>query len=477
MAAKTEHVCTACGHRQVKWTGQCPGCGEWQTMEEVVVESNTGFGKKSQQPVKQATVSSLNTHSPADYPKYSTGSSEFDRVLGDGFVPGSLVMLSASPGSGKSTISSQIIDYLASKGKKVLYMAGEESGSQIRLRVERMGLGSSDKVDITNTIELNSLVELLETGYDFAVIDSLQTIYDQNMSAAAGTPSVLKQIGNVLMRVAKQSNITLLIIGHVTKDGTLAGPNHVQHMVDVVLQMEGEQGSPLRILRANKNRFGSTDEIGIFEMTSEGMIDVTDPNMILLGEHSEPLPGAVICPTLEGTRPVFVEVQALAQPVAFQNAPPARRPRGIDKARFDQLLASLQRHSKMHLSLGSKDIYANVSGGLRVDEPAIDLAVCVAVVSAITGKAVKKDLAVWGEVSLLGEVRPVIGEKKRQTEVVRMGMKSLYKEGNKKPVPLSVLLRKALEDQSVIEDISVQSTKSSLPAPESMPKRSEVRNG
>lgn len=350
-----------------------------------------------------------------------------------------------------STLSSMVVDQLAGSGKRVAYIAGEESGEQIRLRTDRLGLTHSAGIDLSNEIEIGAVCSLLASGYDFAVVDSIQTLYDSELSGAPGSVSIVKQVGQALVRTAKESGVAIFLIGHVTKEGNLAGPRHLEHMVDVVLGIEGERVQAYRVLRAQKNRFGSTNEIGVFEMTGKGMLEVSDPTTIFLQDHDQQLSGSVICPTVEGTRPMLVEVQALAQPVAFANAPPLRRARGIDKNRLDMLIAVLQRHGRATLKLGAKDIYVNVSGGLRIEEPAFDLAVCIAIASAASGRPVRKGTSVFGEVSLLGEVRPVSQADRRLVEATKLGWPRVVAggaQGNESVRYLSQAIHAALEKES-----------------------------
>lgn len=456
MASKTEHVCTQCGHVQVKWTGQCPGCGEWNTLEERAAVNASpsskgaakGIAKGAAPQSEPAPVSKLSEHQAADYPRFSAGIGEVDRVLGGGLVPGSAIVLSGLPGSGKSTMMSTTCDFLAESGKNVLYVAGEESAQQIRLRTDRLGLKNSDKIDLTQDCEVGAVCARISSGYDFAVVDSIQTLWDGELSGAPGSVSIVKSVGQALVRTAKESGCAVLIVGHVNKDGNLAGPRHMEHMVDSVLELTGERTESYRILRAQKNRFGATDEIGVFEMTGEGLKEVEDPTAMFLSEHSDATPGSVVCPTLEGTRPLLIETQALASPTHLPT--PMRRARGIDKNRLDMLLAVLSQRSGWHLKLGTRDVYLNVSGGLKVEEPALDLAVCVAVASAASGRPVKKGLAVFGEVSLLGEVRPVQGADRRTNEAKRMGFQTVLAgpgQGTESVKTLKQALNKALEDK------------------------------
>lgn len=323
-----------------------------------------------------------------------------------------------------STISSQLIDILASKGNRCLYVAGEESGEQVRLRVDRLGLGSSDKIDITGETEIGRVCSRLVSGYDFAVIDSIQTMWDEDSTSAAGSVSIIKNVGQALVRTAKDSGVCLLVIGHVTKEGNLAGPQHLSHLVDAVISLEGEQSQGYRILRADKNRFGSTNEIGVFEMTHDGLIEVNNPTSVFLNEHEAGLTGVIVCPVIHGNRPVLTEIQALAEPIP-DHATPARRALGIDKTRLDILVAILNQHSGMKLRLGSRNLYVQVSGGLKVPDPGVDLAVCLAVASAASGRPVKHGWAAFGEVALTGELRPAGQHERRVMEAQKLGWENV----------------------------------------------------
>lgn len=405
-----------------------------------------GIAKGAAPASEPAPVSALGDHKAAEYPRFPSGSEEVDRVLGGGIVPGSAMLLSGQPGSGKSTLMSATCDFLAGQGKRVLYMAGEESPQQIRLRVDRMGLSNSGQIDVTQECEVGAVCARIASGYDFAVIDSIQTLWDGELSGAPGSVSIVKSVGQAMVRTAKESGCSVLIIGHVNKDGNLAGPKHLEHMVDLSMGFEGERSEAYRILRAEKNRFGATDEIGVFEMTGQGLVEVSDPTTIFLAERAEKATGSVVCPTLEGTRPLLIEVQALASPTHLPT--PMRRARGIDKNRLDLLLAVLGQRSGWHLKLGTRDVYLNVSGGLKIEEPALDLAVCAAVASAATGRAVKQGVALFGEVSLLGEVRPVQGADRRTSEARRLGFNTVIAgpgQGTESVKTLKAALSAALE--------------------------------
>lgn len=458
MARNSKFVCTSCGYETITSFGRCPECQEWNSFEEVPVVSANGKGSGSAKAIAKgggtallapAAVTALGDHKALEHPRFPSGNGELDRVLGGGFVPASAVVLGAPPGSGKSTLSSSVIDHLAGQGKRVAYVAGEESGHQIRMRTDRMGLTNVSSVDLITELEVGGVCARLASGYDFAVIDSIQTLYDAELSGAAGSVSIVKQVGQALVRTAKESGVTLLIVGQVNKDGNLAGPRHLEHMVDVVLSMEAGEDA-LRMLRASKNRFGSTDEIGVLEMTAKGLREVTDPTVLFLQDHDETLPGAAICPVVEGARLMMVEVQALADPAPHER-PAMRRAVGVDKNKLDMLIAVLSRRVRtIHgrpLKLHSKDLYVQLSKGLRVQEPALDLALCVAIASAATDCSVKSSTAAFGEVSLLGEVRPVGAPDRRVNEATRLGWKNVIgpaKQGSTEALS-SRQLKRAIE--------------------------------
>ncbi len=456
--AKTIFVCTDCGASQGSWAGQCRQCKSWNTLEEEAAPA-AGSGAGRAKAIAKggaaalsapAPVRRLSEHSPADYPRFSSGSGEVDRVLGGGIVPGSAIVLSAPPGGGKSTLSSALADHLAGQGKKVLYVAGEESGEQIRLRTDRLGLANSHLIDLAAETEVGAICARIASGYDFAVVDSVQTLSDADLTGAAGSVSIVKQVGQALVRTAKESGAAILLIGHVNKDGNLAGPRHLEHMVDAVLELTGERTQGFRLLRAQKNRFGSTSEVGLFELTGSGLVEVQDATAVFLQEHEGSVPGAVVCPTIEGSRPIMVEVQALTSPVSGAAPNAMRRCLGIDKNRLDMMIAVLQRHAGMSLKLGSQDIFVEVSGGMRIEERALDLAVCAAIASAASGRPIRQNTAVFGEVSLLGDVRPAGQADRRTAEASKLGWTRVVagrRQGNVHARSLKTALREILSSE------------------------------
>ena len=457
--AKTEHVCNACGHRQARWAGQCGGCGEWNTLEEQAAASGAnGNGKGVGKAIAKvgsslaapAAVKRLSEHSAADFPRFSSGSGELDQVLGGGIVPGSAMVIAAEPGAGKSTLCSSTCDRLAADGKRVLWVAGEESPSQIRLRTDRMGLENSHLIDVATETEVGAICARISAGYDFVVVDSINTVWDAEREGIPGSTAIVKEVAMALVRTAKETGAAVLIVAHVTKEGSMAGPKHMEHMVDVVLDLAGERTQAFRVLRSIKNRFGSTNEVGVFEMTAKGLEEVTDPTAAFLQEHDERVSGSVICPVAEGTRPMLIEVQALTDPAPHER-PAMRRVQGVDRNRLDMLLAVLNRHSGLLLKTGQQDVYVKLSGGLRVDEPALDLALCVAIASDVTGRPVKQGVAIFGEVSLKGDVRPVAQAERRLAEATKLGWPAVIggpKQGKTSVTSLKQALDAALEPAS-----------------------------
>jgi DNA repair protein RadA/Sms len=373
------------------------------------------------------------------YERVSTGMDEVDRVLGGGMVPGSYIVMGAAPGAGKSTLSTQILAALRDQGKRVGLIAGEESAAQIKMRYQRLGL-STDNIFISSNNNLDEvLADVLALGCDFLVVDSIQTVYTEDASGAEGSVSQVRECGNKLKTIAKDAGISTLLIGQVTKDGTLAGPRHLEHLVDVVLTIEGDDGTPWRILRANKNRFGTIDEIGVFEMTERGMIGVANPSELWMIERPKPEVGAIICPIMQGARPIMIEVQCLAVPSNYAN--PKRSAYGIDQKRVDNLIATLTK--KCGLRLGEHDLYLSLSGGLKGSDPGLDLAICLAIASSYYNVPAREGMAAWGEVSLLGEIRRGVSDKRRRREAEHMGLENLVYNKDGKLFPLIEALRQA----------------------------------
>lgn len=399
--------------------GRCPDCAEWATIvEEPVAPVPAAVRPRTQPAAAPEPLSSIDFTAEQ---RLSTGISELDRVLGGGLVPGSVVLIGGDPGIGKSTLLMQASGNLAGQGTGVLYLSGEESPRQIRMRSRRLGV-DSDLVWVSPETDTGALESLVETtGAGALVIDSIQTMSDPSSPSAPGTVSQVRAAAGQVAAVARLRGIPAFLVGHVTKDGSLAGPRVLEHMVDTVLYFEGDRDSAYRILRAVKNRFGATDEVGIFEMSSAGLVPVENPSAALLSERDEKGAGSVVCPVLEGTRPLLVEVQALAAPTHFPS--PRRMASGVDFNRLLLVLAVLEKRAGVRL--GQADVYANVTGGLRLSEPAADLALAVAVVSSLKDRPVPAGTAVMGEIGLSGEVRGVAQAERRAREAARLGFNRL----------------------------------------------------
>ena len=411
---KTAYVCSECGYQSAKWLGQCPSCKEWNTLEEMTVSAQVK-GIQSVPLGEQAVL--LKDVSMEDTARWSTGYGELDRVLGAGVVEGSVVLAGGEPGIGKSTLFLQVADSLARSGKRVLYISGEESLRQIRLRAQRLGIHSD--LRLLAETEVNSCVTRIhENAPDFVVVDSIQTMYSSRLGPAAGSLSQIKECAALLTREAKTSGTAIFIIGHVTKEGAIAGPRVVEHMVDTVLYFEGERQGTFRILRAVKNRFGSTNEIGVFDMRDDGMHEVENPSGLLLGERAKEASGSCVYPAIEGTRPVLLELQALVSLTSFQM--PRRMAAGLDFGRMALMVAVLEK--RMGLKLYNQDVYLNVAGGMKLNQPAADLAMAASIVSSFRDAPIS-DAVAMGEVGLTGEVRAVGQVEKRLMESSKMGFK------------------------------------------------------
>jgi DNA repair protein RadA/Sms len=405
------YACTACGHRTPKWLGRCPGCGEWNTLDEEAAPRPARNGR-----TRPAAVARLADVETAEGARMPTGIAELDRVLGGGIVPGSLVLIGGEPGVGKSSLLLQALAAASGRGLSTLLVTGEESPAQVRMRAER--LAAAGAIGILAETELEVVLGTIAAERpDVCVIDSVQTLHAADVGSAAGSVAQVREAADRLLRLAKSSGVAIVLVGHVTKDGSVAGPRVLEHLVDAVLQFEGDRYRHLRVLRAVKNRFGSTDEIGIFEMTGAGLVPVADPSSAL-AEDGSAGPGAVLLPAIEGTRPILLEVQALVAPSDL--AMPRRQATGFDRNRLSMLLAVLGRHAG--IALGSSDVFVNVAGGVRVDEPAADLAVALAVVSSHRGRPAAERLACFGEIGLTGRLRPVGHAALRLAEAAKLGV-------------------------------------------------------
>lgn len=390
---KTVFVCSNCGYESSKWLGKCPGCNEWNSFyEEKITKTNDKIGgqaleKKSCKPLK------LNEVIGKENSRVSTGFDELDRVLGGGLVNGSLVLVGGEPGIGKSTLILQICDKIHGEGS-VLYVSGEESAEQIKIRADRLGINNQDLMFLGETDMDVIQTAILDMNPKLVIIDSIQTMYSDEITSAPGTVSQVREITARIMKLCKTNGITTIIIGHVTKEGNIAGPRVLEHMVDTVLYLEGERYFSYRILRGVKNRFGSTNEVGMFEMQNEGMVEITNPSAVLISEREDNPAGSVIVASMEGTRPLLIELQALTTPSIF--GMPRRNANGIDYNRLTLLMAVLEK--KAGLNLGNQDAYVNVVSGMRITEPAVDLGVVVAVASSFKNLSIAKDIVVIGEV-------------------------------------------------------------------------------
>ncbi len=417
---KTVYFCQNCGYESVKWMGQCPGCREWNTfVEETASAKSAGKGtgklKKVQEPV------SLQQIDLQEDERKTSGIDELDRVLGGGIVPGSLVLVGGDPGIGKSTLLLQVCQHLANAGTSVLYISGEESLRQIKLRAQRIGEISSYLQLLCET-NLQTIREIIERKRPEAVIiDSIQTMYDEEISSAPGSVSQVRESTNVLMQIAKGLNVSIFIVGHVTKEGNVAGPRVLEHMVDTVLYFEGDRHASYRILRGVKNRFGSTNEIGVFEMRSSGLEEVKNPSEFLLDGRPEGASGSVVACSIEGTRPILIEIQALVCQSNF--GLPRRTAAGTDFNRVNLLMAVLEKRAGLNLS--SSDAYVNIAGGIRMNEPAIDLGIVLALVSSYRDWIIPDSILVFGEVGLSGEVRAVSMAEQRVLEARKLGFEKV----------------------------------------------------
>ena len=426
MKSKVTYICTECGYTSSKWLGKCPECNNWNTFEEEVTTTSTASKPLSNFKVKSPT--SIKDISLNNEVRFPSGISELDRVLGGGLVIGSLILLGGEPGIGKSTLILQICNKIKTDGK-VLYISGEESGEQIKLRADRLGVKNDNLLFLSETNIENIEENILSINPKLVIIDSIQTMYSEEITSAAGSVSQVREITAKVMRTCKENGVTTILIGHVTKDGNIAGPRVLEHMVDTVLYLEGERYFSYRMLRGVKNRFGSTNEIGMFEMQSEGLAEITDPSKVLISQREDNPSGSVIVATMEGTRPLLVEFQALTTPTVF--GMPRRTANGIDYNRLSVLIAVLEK--KVGLNLGNQDVYLNVVSGLKINEPAIDLGIIAATVSSFKNVPIDTDTVVVGEVGLTGEVRSINLIEKRIKEVEKLGFKKcIIPESNKK---------------------------------------------
>ncbi len=417
--AKTIYTCTECGASEPKWQGQCPSCMAWNTLVESVDETSAStnrYANKFEGLASTGQLQKISSIKAADIARQPTGISEFDRVLGGGLVEGGVILIGGDPGIGKSTLLLQVLCHLG-KVSPAIYVSGEESPQQIAMRAKRLGLDASE-VELLAEINLEKILATLQTHKpNIAVIDSIQTVYSEALQSAPGSVAQVRECSAQLTRIAKQLGITVILVGHVTKEGSLAGPRVLEHIVDTVLYFEGDQNSTFRLIRAFKNRFGAVNELGVFAMTEHGLREVSNPSALFLSHHENQVAGSCITVTMEGTRPLLIEIQAL---VDESHAPNAKRlATGLEQNRLAMLLAVLNRHAG--IPCFDQDVFINAVGGVKISEPAVDLAVLLSIVSSLKNKPLENKLIVFGEVGLAGEVRPVQGGLVRLKEAAKLG--------------------------------------------------------
>jgi len=417
---KTAYFCQSCGSQHPKWQGQCSVCKDWNTVVEEVVQKEVvkvWSKNESKHKVKALKVADISIENEE---RIQTDNIELDRVLGGGIVPGAIILLGGEPGIGKSTLMLQLA--LSLRNCKTLYVSGEESDKQIKMRAERLGEGASDCYILTETATQNIFTHIKEVQPDLVVIDSIQTLHTQSIDSSPGSISQIRETAAELLRFAKETATPVILIGHITKDGNIAGPKILEHMVDVVLQFEGDRNHIYRILRAQKNRFGSTAEIGIYEMVSQGLREVHNPSEILISQKEEPLSGTAISATVEGMRPMLIEIQALVSSAVYGT--PQRSATGFDLRRLNMLLAVLEK--RCGFRLGAKDVFLNITGGIKVDDPSIDLAVVCAILSSNEDCAIPDKICLAGEVGLSGEIRPATRIEQRILEAEKLGFEQIF---------------------------------------------------
>ncbi len=439
--AKVEYTCRACGGVFPKWAGQCPDCHDWNTFEEVAASSNRAAAKRFSGYAGDTSanrIRKLSEVASESRPRHPTGLQELDRVLGGGLVDGSVVLIGGDPGIGKSTLLTQTMAYL-SEQMNSLYVSGEESAEQISLRAQRLQLPVEQLDLLTETCVERIIQQCKKAIPDVMVLDSIQTIYTEQLQSAPGGVAQVRESTAQLVRFAKQTGTTIFLVGHVTKEGSLAGPRVLEHMVDTVLYFEGESGSQFRLIRAMKNRFGAVNELGVFAMTDGGLREVANPSAIFLSRQSEQVNGSCILVTREGTRPLLVEVQALVDDSPLAN--PRRVTLGLEQNRLSMLLAVLHRHGG--IGMFDQDVYVNVVGGVRITETAADLAVLLAVISSFRDRTIERDVAAFGEVGLAGEIRPVPNGEERLREIAKHGFRKAI-------IPLANKPKKAIEGLEVV---------------------------
>jgi DNA repair protein RadA/Sms len=440
---KIKYICSNCGYESLRWLGKCPECESWNSFTEEIIETSR---RKPTITKSKFELNTIETISANEDDRIKTGIGEFDRVLGGGLMPGSVILLGGDPGIGKSTLAMQVSSNI---DQKVLYATGEESAKQIKLRASRLKLKSTDFYVQAETNLSNILGAINQLTPSVVVIDSIQTMYRSELDNSPGTITQVRECTSLLMDEAKKKHFCVIIIGHVTKEGMIAGPKLLEHMVDTVVQFEGESNYSFRILRAQKNRFGSTNEIGVFEMHENGLREVKNPSELFLSEREKQIPGSVVTSSIEGTRPILLEVQALVTPSNYGY--PQRVSNGFDQRRLSILLAVLEKRAKQMVS--ATNVFVNIAGGIRVTEPASDLAVCIAIASSLTDKAINNQTIVIGEVGLGGEIRSVGNIDKRIQEAEKLGFKSVIIPANNS---------KGLKSNNKIKTIPVEDLKHTI---------------
>ncbi len=448
--SKSLYFCNACGGQTLKWQGQCPHCREWNTLVEAVAEKTgyTSFDKNSFRLIPATMLSqvhNLNEIETQEFPRYSTGMIEFDRVLGGGLVRGGVVLLGGDPGIGKSTLLLQALSAMSAR-HQVLYVSGEESAQQVAMRAKRLALDVT-AIKLLTEIQLENIQTMLaEHQPEVAVIDSIQTIYAETLQSVPGSVAQVRECAAQLTRLAKAQGVCMILIGHVTKEGALAGPRVLEHMVDTVLYFEGDTHSSFRLIRAFKNRFGAVNELGVFAMTEKGLREVSNPSALFLSHHDEQVPGACVMVTQEGTRPLLVEIQALVDEAHAPN--PRRLSVGLEQNRLAMLLAVLHRHAG--IPCFDQDVFINAVGGVKITEPGADLAVVLAIVSSLKNKPLPEKIVVFGEIGLAGEVRPVQRGQERLKEAAKLGfVKAIIPKANqpKQAIPgLEIIAVRRVEE-------------------------------
>ncbi|MBF0523875.1 MAG: DNA repair protein RadA [Deltaproteobacteria bacterium] len=423
---KEYYVCQECGGQTPKWMGRCPDCGQWNTLVQELKDKAPGKARLRGMTGMEEMPRPIAAISAQREDRVYTGIMEFDRVLGGGLISGTVVLIGGDPGIGKSTLILQGLNQLGLSGHRVLYISGEESARQIKIRADRLGVSSENLYVVTETCLERILGMISELKPAMLAVDSIQTIYTETLPAAPGSLIQVRETSAMLMQLSKRTGISSFLIGHVTKDGAIAGPRILEHIVDTVLYFEGSQGHTFRILRAVKNRFGSTNEIGVFEMNEAGLAEVAKPSEVFLAERPRDVAGSVVVPCIEGSRPILVEIQALVSPTGL--GVPRRTTIGVDRNRVSLLVAVLEK--KIGLNIAACDIYMNVAGGAKVDEPAVDLGIVAALTSSFTDRAVPADTVVFGEVGLTGEIRGVSQADVRINEARKLGFNRFFLSRN-----------------------------------------------